>query len=94
MIERSNQFQEIPYQFAKEHGHKFQERVCLLGPNGQRRVVEIRISSTFRTAIRVQFRRGWRAFALENGFTEGHVLLFTLVEFSKFLVQVVSAATQ
>lgn len=78
---------ELPFAFVKEHGHKFQARVFLIGPNDRLRIVSLRILTSGRYGCRVQIRQGWKEFALENEFKEGDVLLFTLVAFSKFVVE-------
>lgn len=82
---------ELPIQFA-EYGHKLQARVLLLGPYGLWKIVKLRVSSTVCTTIRMQFRHGWKNFALENGFEEGDSLLFSLVGLSKFVVQLFTKA--
>ncbi|KAG0587967.1 hypothetical protein KC19_2G205500 [Ceratodon purpureus] len=79
---------ELPFPFVQEHGHKFQARVFLLGPSGCSRLVSLRVlANGRRNRSRVQIRKGWKSFVLENGFKMGDQLLFTLVGFSKFVVQ-------
>ena len=78
----------MPLSFVKKHGHKFHAHVFLLGPSGRLRIVSLSISSRNpKEGSRVQIRQGWKDFALENGFKEGDVLLFSLVGHSKFVVQ-------
>lgn len=78
--------QELPWAFVKEHGGKFQAKVALLGASGHLRIVNLRIGS-FSGVNRVHLGKGWREFTLENGMSEGDVLLFSLVGLSKFVVQ-------
>ncbi|KAG0631349.1 hypothetical protein M758_1G246300 [Ceratodon purpureus] len=78
---------ELPFPFVQEHGHKFYDRVFLLGPSGRSRPVSLGIRANGPGSSRVQIRKGWKNFVLENGFKVGDRLLFSLVEHSKFVVQ-------
>ncbi|KAG0611327.1 hypothetical protein M758_7G132600 [Ceratodon purpureus] len=77
---------ELPWAFVKEHGDKFHARVALLGASGHSRIVSLRIV-TNSGINRVHLGKGWKEFTVENGFKEGDVLLFSLVELSKFVIQ-------
>jgi len=78
--------QELPFSFVKEHGDKLQERVTLLGASDHLRVVDLRVT-TFEGQGRVHLGKGWKEFSLENRFSEGGVLLFSLVGVSTFVVK-------
>lgn len=85
--------QEVPSQFVKEHGDKFHKAVVLQsGRNSDHlwnvQVVVISSWLQHRPENRVQFGRGWTAFARSNGYKEGDSVRFSLVAQSKFVVDV------
>ena len=80
--------QDLPAQFIKEHGDKFQEIVLLKVREHPRAcAVKVRISREH-TRQKVLFGRGWREFVMENGVEVGDELIFCVVAMSKFVVYI------
>lgn len=81
--------QHLPAFFFRDYGDRFQKFVLLRGPSGQVWPVNLCVSCgsiTGRPTVR--FSRGWKTFALDHDLQEGDKLIFTLVSFSRFSVQV------
>lgn len=77
----------------KEHGDKFQAVVVLQPGRNSNHLwnVQVVVTSSWlqrRQENRVQFGRGWIAFAHINGYKEGDSVRFSLVAQSKFVVDV------
>lgn len=85
--------QDIPVQFVRDHGDKFQERIILErhGRCGENWPVSLSIQHREEGGVRVyccSSESGWRDFVVKNQLNIGDVLLFNLVAMSRFVVHV------
>lgn len=86
--------QDIPVQFVRDHGDKFQELITLErhGRCGEKWPVRLKIHHREEGGIRVfcckGSESGWRDFVVKNQLNRGDVLLFNLVAMSRFVVHV------
>ncbi|KAJ7523390.1 hypothetical protein O6H91_18G049500 [Diphasiastrum complanatum] len=76
--------QVIPTQFMQEYGDRVDATVTLEGPSGQ--VWEVGLGDVH-VGIKC-FRAGWRAFSDDHYLEVGDVLVFKLIDYSYFTVQI------
>ena len=80
--------QHLPAFFFRHYGDRFQRLVLLRGPSGQVWPVSLCVSCATGTGRpTVRFSRGWKQFAFDHNLELGDKLIFTLVSFSRFTVQ-------
>ena len=80
--------QHLPAFFFRHYGDRFQRLVLLRGPSGQVWPVSLCVSCATGTGRpTVRFSRGWKQFAFNHNLELGDKLIFTLVSFSRFTVQ-------